>query len=156
MFTYITKTQFMKRPLIYFVPLLMVCLAGCLSKPAAVIPTPHPKGSFSGKFWRFHFTKATSKIDTLIANITLVLDSAGNYSVGGDTTSVHAGSFGKWGLGVGDDLVFTDKTLPATGTPTKQHLDGDYLYSYDGSTLQLLKGIGDTLSYQYSFSKTSN
>lgn len=146
----------MKRTLIYLLPLLMAFATGCLSKPDKVVipPSRVPEGTFTGKFRRLHLTVKTHLIDTLNANLTITFDASGNYAVSGDT-SIHAGCKGLCILGVGDDLVFTDKN-PSTTTQAKQHLNGDYLYTYDGSNLQLLRGVGDTLSYQYNFNKSSN
>jgi hypothetical protein len=147
----------MKRNFIYLLPLLMIFFAGCLSKPAAVVipPVTVPVGSFTGVFKYYHITTKTGVTDSLTADITVTFDAQGNFTVGGDTTTVHAGSFGKCILGSADDLIFTDKTLPATGTPAKKHLDGDYLDSYNGTTLQMLKGVGDSLSYRYVFNKSN-
>jgi hypothetical protein len=111
-----------------------------------------PVGNFTGTFTRLHLTHATGKIDTLNANILLNLSASGSYAVTGDTT-IHAGSFGTYGFGYADDLVFTDKTLPPTGTPAKPHLSGDYQYSYNSGLLEMIKNVGDSLSYQYNFTK---
>jgi hypothetical protein len=143
----------MKHKLLYLFPLLIACTAGCSKKPAVVdYQLTVPTGNFTGLFTRYHLTVATGKIDTLYANILLNLDASGNFAVTGDT-SIHAGSFGKYSLGTGDDLLFTDKTLPATGTPVKPHLSGDYLFTYGSGILNLQKDVGDSLSYQYSFTK---
>jgi len=143
----------MKYKLIYLFPLLIAFTAGC-SKKAAVVnyQLPVPVGNFTGQFTRYHLTVATGKIDTLYANILLNLDASGSFAVTGDTT-VHAGSFGKYSLGVNDDLSFTDKTLPVTGTPAKPHLNGNYMFTYNSGILLMQKDVGDSLSYQYNFTK---
>jgi hypothetical protein len=146
----------MKRNLTYsIVLLLMICIAAACTKKTDVVnyQLTVPTGSFTGKFIRLHLTHATNKVDTINANSLLLnLDASGNFTVTGDT-SVHAGSFGKYGLGVGSDLVFTDKTFPTTGTPAKQHLNGDYLYTYNSGILEMLRNVSDSLSYQYIFTK---
>lgn len=142
----------MKRfiPHLLFVLFIGGCLAGCTkTTPPVNVITPSFKGNYSGTFVRVHENLTTFKLDTLSATITVKLDSLGAYTVGGDTTTVHAGSFGTYALGYNDDIVFVDKTLPKTGTPVKSHLSGDYLYSYDGTTLQLQKVIGDSIKYSY-------
>jgi hypothetical protein len=142
----------MKRNFTYLLPILLACFAGCLSKPAPVVipPVTVPTGSYTGVFKYYHINTKTGVVDSLIAHLNLKFDASGNYSVSGDTTK-HAGSLGKCVLGPTDDLIFTDKTFPATGTPGKMHLDGDYLDSYNGTDLQLLKGVGDSISYRYNF-----
>jgi hypothetical protein len=133
--------------------MLLVCLAGCAKKPATVnYQQTLPVGTFTGVFIRLHLTHATGKIDTVNANLLLALDASGNFAVTGDT-SLHAASMGKYGFGVNDDLIFTDKTLPTTGTPTKSHLSGDYQFTYNSGLLEMLKLVGDSLSYQYQFTK---
>jgi hypothetical protein len=130
----------------------MLVMASCLSKvKTAVNPIILPKGTFVGQFAKLHRNITTGKSDTAYANLTLKMDSLGNYAISGDTATVHAGSFGKFGLGVGNDMLFTDKTLPPTGTPAKTHLNGDYLYQYSNGVLEFVKGEGDTISYQYYF-----
>jgi hypothetical protein len=143
----------MKRNLTYSIVLLLVCLTvACSKKPDVVnYQLTVPVGAFTGKFARFHLTHATGKVDTIYANSLLLnLDVSGNFAVTGDT-SIHAGSFGKYGLGVGDDLIFTDKTLPPTGTPAKLHLNGDYQYTYNSGILEMVRNVSDSLSYQYVF-----
>jgi hypothetical protein len=142
----------MKRNLIYLLPLFILCMASCLSKPDKVAPTPALSGTFSGQFQRVHTSVSKGENDTLIANISLTLTN-GVFSVAGDTSTVHAGSKGTYTLGVGDDYIFTDTTLPATGTPAKTHLSGDYKFQYNGTILGLDKNVGDTISYQYYLTK---
>jgi hypothetical protein len=140
----------MKRNLVYLLPLLITCFAGCSKDPKTVnYQITPPVGNFSGTFQRWHLSHATGKTDTVTANLYLHLDAAGTFTVTGDTATVHAGSFGTYGLGVGDDLVFKDKTLPPTGTPAKVHLSGSYVNSYSSGNLVLQKTIGDSLFYQY-------
>ncbi|HEY4328042.1 MAG TPA: hypothetical protein VGN20_28920 [Mucilaginibacter sp.] len=145
----------MKRNLVYLLSLLTLTavVAGCAKKPATInYQQTLPVGNFTGKFVRLHLTHATGKIDTVNANLLLSLDASGNFVVTGDT-SLHAGSMGKYGFGVTDDLIFTDKTLSATGTPTKSHLSGDYQFTYNSGLLEMLKLVSDSLSYQYQFTK---
>jgi len=146
----------MKHSFTYIVLLVTICVAGCSKKtPVENIPLVTPTGTFGGFFRLVHTTVATGKNDTVKANLTLVLDAQGNFTVTGDTSSVHAGSFGKFSLGYSDDLSFTDKTNLAA-IPKKSHLNGDYKYKLEGAVLGLDKNVGDSLSYQYYFTKASN
>jgi hypothetical protein len=149
----------MKRKFIYFLPLLLVVIymVSCSKETVQkTIPLVVPTGTFDGSFKLVHTTVSTGKNDTVGANLTMVTDAQGNFTITGDTSAVHAGSFGKFSLGVGSDLVFTDNTFPKAGIPTKSHLNGDYRYLYDGNTLGLDKNVGDSLSYQYFFVRSSN
>ena len=146
----------MKRSSIYLLPLLLISLASCSKKtPVENIPLVTPTGTFGGYIQLVHTTVATGKNDTSTANLTLVLDNQGNYAVTGDTSTLHAGSLGKFSLGYNDDLLFTDKTNLNAGNK-KVHLNGDYRYQYNGSVLQMDKNVGDSLSSQYYFTKASN
>jgi hypothetical protein len=141
----------MKLKFYYAIPLIVACLAGCSKDP--VVATPQlsvPVGSFTGRFVRYHLTVATSKVDTVYANLLLSIDASGNYAVSGDTAKYHAGSLGTVALGANDDLVFTDKTLPPTGTPAKTHLSGTYNFTYNSGIFEMSR-LGDTISTQYQF-----
>lgn len=143
----------MKHKLLYLLLLLMILGAGC-GKTSNTAPSLYaPDGSYSGQFRLLHRHTNKDHFDTLKANITLTLkNSDGTYSVTGDTTTLHAGSFGTYGI---NNLAvnFTDKTYPSTGTPTKVHLNGLYQLYYDGSIFQMLSYSADTLSYQYDLKK---
>jgi len=80
------------------------------------------------------------------------------FKVTGDTSTVHAGSYGDYGVNsIYNTVTFIDKTYPKTGIPTKAHLDGTYQYYYDGTVLQLLGNSAlDTVSFQYNLTKTGN
>lgn len=146
----------MKRNFIYLLPLLLISLASCSKKtPVENIQLVTPTGTFGGYIRLVHTTVATGKNDTLTANLSLVLDGQGHFTVTGDTSKLHAGSFGTFSLGYSDDLTFADKTN-LNAVPKKIHLNGDYRYSYDGSVLGLDKNVGDSLSSQYYFTKSSN
>jgi hypothetical protein len=137
-----------KLNLLYLLPLLIAM--GCGKEKIASTPQIQlPAGIFNGPFAKIHRNLTSGKSDTVVATIKLTTDASGNFAVTGDTSTVHAGSKGKFSLGYGQDLVFDDKTFSATSTSTKTHLNGDYIYSYDGSSFQMVRGVGDTISYQY-------
>jgi hypothetical protein len=86
------------------------------------------------------------------------METATGFKVTGDTTTIHAGSYGNYVVTTGTSQIqFEDKTWPLTGTPAKIHLDGIYSYTYDGATLQMAAyDPADTLEYYYKFTKTGN
>ena len=141
----------MKR-LIYVLPLLLVLAAGCFNNSANE-PAPDPSGTFSGEFR--HISKhPDNTIDTTKANIIVVIEPGVGYHVLGDTTTKHAGSKGHYGI-AGNGIMFVDNTYPKTGTPTKTHLNGEYVFVYNGSIFQMAKSSGDTVAFQYDLKKTN-
>jgi hypothetical protein len=132
---------------------------GCTKLTQTTPPAPPvPSGTFTGTFRYLHRHSDLAPFDTLTANITVKLLTNTNpfsYTVTGDTSTVHAGSFGSFVL-TSPYMVFTDKTFPTSGTPTKQHLNGAYLYYYDGNVFQMLAYNADTLGVQYDLKKISN
>jgi hypothetical protein len=149
----------MKNKLLYLLPLLvLVILAeGCLKTHTDAIPAAAiPSGTFVGQFKLYH--RHTDKVpyDSLTANITVNLVSSGyTYTVTGDTTTLHAGSYGTYGIS-SPYMIFNDKTYSASAPVTKTHLSGYYLYNYDGTNLLLYASSSDTLILGYSLKKTSN
>ena len=142
------------RKLLYFFPFALLALSSCLSTPdvTPTITVGSPSGNFTGTFRRVHRNTLTNKYDTLKANLMLSLSTTAGYAVTGDTTSLHAGSKGQWGVS-SNYLSFIDYTLQGTGTPKKIHLNGNYTYGYDGKLLQFYATFADTLAYQYDFTK---
>ncbi|MBS1532316.1 MAG: hypothetical protein JSU01_18585 [Bacteroidetes bacterium] len=144
----------MKHRILYLVPFIAVFLAGCLGSTNT--PAPVVSGTFSGQFRLFHRHTTTSPFDTLKANITLTLAPAptNTFSVTGDTSTVIAGSKGTYQLASnGNFILFIDSTIPTTGTSSKAHLNGEYIYSYDGNSLQMVANSLDTLQVQYDLKK---
>jgi hypothetical protein len=147
----------MKR-LIYVMPLLLALATGCFNNQANV-PAPDPSGTFAGEFRRIHRNKDL-KIDTTKANIQVIIEPGIGYHVLGDTTTLHAGSKGHYGIN-GNGIAFVDNTLPVPVNgvkpppPVKVHLDGEYLFVYNGSIFQMIRTSGDTLSLQYDLKKTN-
>ncbi|HWD87664.1 MAG TPA: hypothetical protein VG367_06020 [Mucilaginibacter sp.] len=146
----------MKHKLLFLVPVVIavIFLSGCFGGKST--PAPSLSGSFSGQFTLFHRHSTTSPWDTLKASITLTLSPApgDSYAVTGDTSTVIAGSKGNYQLATnGNFILFLDSTLPTTGISSKVHLNGEYVYSYDGNTLQMLAGAPDTLQVQYNLKK---
>lgn len=145
----------MKQTLLYLSILSVVVAFGC-KKLNYQPPPPYPTGTFSGKFGYLHRHTDNVPYDTLLATITLKLKNTdGTFTVTGDTATVHAGSFGTYGIN-SSYINFADKTFPATGTPAKSHLNGLYLYSYDGASLKMLFYNSDTLRYEYDLTKSAN
>ena len=150
----------MKFKLTFFLSILVILTGfsvGCVKSDVANTPAPIvPSGVFAGTFRYIHRHTDKVPFDTLTASITLhLLTTNFTYTVTGDTSTVHAGSLGTFSL-QSPYMVFTDKTFPTSGTPVKQHLNGAYLYYYDGNTFQMLAYNSDTLAVQYDLKKTSN
>ncbi len=145
----------MKSKLPLFLLLVIVFASGCLGEKATT-PIPVPSGYFSGQFRKIHKSATTGKIDTLSCNLLLYLNTATGFSVGGDTSTVHAGSYGGYAI-TSSYIQFNDVTYSKTSTSTKTHLEGIYEYYYDGSTFQMLgTPVSDTLAYQYDLKKSTN
>ena len=147
----------MKRRFIYLLPALLVLTVfatGCF-KNNNTPPIPYPTGTFEGQFRLLHKKLTDTKVDTLKkATIQLVLETGMTFKVLGDTTTVHAGSKGQYGINSAY-MAFSDDTNPKTGTPEKIHLYGNYSYIYDGSTLVILAVQGDTINYRYDLKKVN-
>ena len=144
----------MKHKLLYIIPVAALLLFGCFGTKNS--PTPTLSGTFSGQFRLFHRHTTTSPFDTLKANITLTLNPApsSSFAVTGDTSTVIAGSKGTYQLALnGNFILFVDSTIPKTGTSTKAHLNGEYIYSFDGNSLQMIANSLDTLQVQYDLKK---
>jgi hypothetical protein len=137
---------------------LTVFVCGCsINKSNSPAPVT-PSGTFAGQFMFLHLHSFTAKVDTFKANLQLVMQPTTGFKITGDTSTVHAGSYGSYVFGSDyTEIDFIDKTYPATGTPVKNHLSGVYQYTYDGSTLQMVAyGPLDTLAYIYNMKKTGN
>lgn len=146
----------MKHVFIYPLLIGLFYLTSCSKDtPVQTIPVVTPTGTYGGHFQLVHTTIKTGVNDTIGCNLTMVLDAQGNFTITGDTSTVHAGSLGKFSLGYHDDLIFEDKTN-LNATPKKVHLNGDYRYAQQGAVFGLDKNVGDSLSYQYYFTKSSN
>jgi hypothetical protein len=141
----------MKQKLLYLLPFLLLVGGGCLKSDYK--PPVLPSGTFSGTFGYLHRANDRIKFDTLLASVTLTLQSSNlTFTVTGDTTTLQAGSFGTYALDT-SIIDFFDKTYSATSVNAKKHLNGIYAYAYDGSRLNLLYNISDTISMQYELVK---
>jgi hypothetical protein len=144
----------MKYKLLYLSLLLGVLVAGCIKDAKQTTPIPAPSGTFTGVFKRLHRHTDKVPFDSVKATITLKLQTpAFLFNVTGDTTTVHAGSHGTWGVNQ-QYIQFNDSTFSAKST--KNHLSGYYLYNYDGTNLIMYASSSDTLVIGYSLKKTGN
>jgi hypothetical protein len=86
------------------------------------------------------------------------MEPATGFAVTGDTSTIHAGSYGVYVVYLANGVVaFSDKTFPTTGIPTKYHLSGLYGYHYDGTNFQIsYYSPLDTLALVYNLKKTGN
>ncbi|WP_426668356.1 hypothetical protein ACPPVU_19540 [Mucilaginibacter sp. McL0603] len=146
----------MKLKLLSLFSLVTILATGCLKTPKAAAPAPAPSGIFTGEFKLLHRHTDKVPFDSTKATITVNLQTpAFNYTVTGDTLTLHAGSYGTFGVS-GPYILFNDKTYSATAAVTKTHLSGYYLYNYDGTNLIMYASSSDTLVLGYNLKKTSN
>ena len=146
----------MKHQLIFLLPLLVLFMAGCMKSTPDIPPQPLPSGTFTGTFKMLH--RHTDKVpyDSVKTNLTLTLQPAVNaFAVTGDTSTVHAGSFGSFSF-LSQYIEFSDKTYSATSTSSKMHLNGTYFFNYDGTNLVIEATSSDTLTVGYFLKKTGN
>lgn len=144
----------MKHKLLYFLPLLSLFAAGCIkSVSSTATPPPVLNGTYTGEFRYLHRHNGSAFYDTIKSSIIVTMvNSSATYTVTGDTSTLHAGSYGTYGYNA-TYINFADKTYPTSGTPAKFHLNGAYLYYYDGTTFQMLATPTDTSSYEYDLKK---
>jgi len=148
----------MKRSIFYLAILLGAFLSGCGTNNNVLPPAPAPSGTFTGEFTLYHINPVTNTVRGDSVTLDLSLETASGFKITGDTTTLHAGSYGSYvGNSGTSQIVFEDKTFPPTGTPIKAHLNGLYDYRYSGTTLELRAyGPQDTLEYFYKFKRTGN
>ncbi len=145
----------MKHLILYLFFSLLIITTGCIKSASNPPPPPIPSGTFTGQFKLYH--RHTDKVpyDSLKANIIVTFKTPDyTYAVTGDTSTLHAGSYGTYGVSV-PYMIFNDKTYNPNSY-TKTHLSGAYLYNYDGITLILQATSVDTLILGYVLKKTSN
>jgi hypothetical protein len=144
----------MKTRLIYLLPLLLAALiTGCnKNNDSNTTPVVLPVGNYSGQFLRIRRNPSTNVLDTAIANLNLSLSQSTGYAVTGDTSTLHAGSYGAYGVN-SYYIQFVDKTFSSSAPFTKYHLEGIYSYTFDGTKLNIGVAYGDSLSLQYNFVK---
>jgi hypothetical protein len=148
------KTNNMKPRLLYALLFIIVLVSGCFNDKSA-LPAPTPSGTFTGQFRRVHITQKTGLRDTLKANIQVDLNSTTGYKVTGDTSTVHAGSYGTYSVN-SSYIQFNDATLSPTIQPAKVHLAGIYQYYFDGTVFQMVYNTPlDTVSLQYDLKKVN-
>ncbi len=146
----------MKRKLTYLLSLLLLMLfvVGCIKPPPADDGTtqPLPEGLFGGTFTVIHFNVNKQKLDTTTVSTSVQMSLSNGFSVTGDTTTIQAPSHGNY-TGYGGGLVFNDATAGGSDINSKKkHLNGVYLYNYDGSRLQM-EMQNDTIALLYNISK---
>jgi hypothetical protein len=144
----------MKRLFTYLFPVIAVALTtGCFNTKGGD-PAPEVAGTFTGQFRRVHRAAGQTAIDTVKANLKITITPGVGYEVLGDTATVHAGSKGHYGINNASGIAFVDNTN-LNAIPAKTHLNGEYAYFYDGSTFQMVRNSGDTLSLQYDLKKSN-
>lgn len=139
----------MRRSFTYLFPFCFVALliTSCVKGSSTTdTAATFPAGTFTGQFRAIH--KTTTTVDTQKANITLTLSTQTGFKLTGDTSTLIAGSHGGYLFNTTYGY-FVD----STAVSSKVHLNGTYLYSYNGSVFQMLQVSGDTLTYQYDLVK---
>ncbi len=126
---------------------------GCL-KTGDSAPLLQPQGKFAGRFLKIHLNLLTKKQDTTSYNVEMELVNL-TFKFTGDT-SRHAGSKGKFNYNEAY-IQWEDSTVPA-GTNSvnlpKPHLNGTYIYHYNGAELDFT-AQNDTLKYYYDLKKSN-
>jgi len=144
----------MKRLSHLFLFLLLLPFSACVKQNDSVPTVVLPTGSFSGTFMKIRLAPGTAKYDTTTANLQLTLSQTSGFAVTGDTSTLHAGSYGAYAANA-YYMQFVDKTYNPNVQPVKYHLEGIYNYAYDGSNLLIYVNYADTLSLQYHFTKNN-
>jgi hypothetical protein len=142
----------MKHKFFYLLSLLVVLSAGCIKDSKQAPAPPAPVGKFTGQFIYLH--RHTNKVpfDTLKTDITINLQTDFTFTTVPTNTAVHVASNGTYGI-ISPYLAFTDQTYTTTPLPTITHLNGYYIYNYDGTTLKMLAYSVDTLALEYNLTK---
>jgi len=144
----------MRKGLNYLLVMLSVLLVveSCTKNTPYSAPSSNfPVGNFIGPFTLIHKNPVTNKLDTSSALVTLAMTSNVTYAIGGDTTKIQASSYGSFDVNnITQILTFYDATVTKTTNlnAPKKHLNGPFLYTFDGQNLHIY-GSSDTLSYNY-------
>ncbi len=152
------KRATIKHTLIYLLPALLLCLDGCVKTqrdPEKYLADKgYPLGTFEGNCIKLRRKTVDFKFDTVKVKLKLILSTNIGYSLSGDTTSWHAGSYGSFSEDFAN-MVFDDVTHPSSSTSKKTHLSGFYTYDYDGTTLIITPGgaQSDTLRFTYNLKR---
>lgn len=120
------------------------------NQPTVVLPT----GNFTGQFLKIHLNSTTSRYDTSKAALQLSLSQSTGFAITGDTATLHAGSHGSYAANA-YYIQFIDQTYNAAKPSSKYHLQGVYNYLYNGTQLVMYVSFADTLSLQYTFTKSN-
>ena len=137
-------------PIAAFILFASACTKINDNQPAVVLPT----GTFTGQFLKIRLNPVTSKYDTSTAALQLTLSQSTGFTVTGDTTTLHAGSYGSYAANA-YYIQFVDQTYNAAKPGSKYHLQGVYNYLYNGTQLVMYVNYADTLSLQYNFAKSN-
>jgi hypothetical protein len=148
----------MKKFLFFALPVFVMMVSSCV-KNNDVEETPYiaPVGKFTGNFTRYRarfinnkYVYDTTRVSGLVLNLTST-----TYKTTGDT-SIHAGSKGLYFYDR-QLMEYRDSTVKA-GTNSinlpKPHLNGVFVYNYDGTSLNF-SASNDTLLYLYQLKKTN-
>jgi hypothetical protein len=146
----------MKHKLLYLFVLSGMLATGCVKSVKQAPALPTPSGTFTGQFIFLHRHTNSKPFDTVKTNIIIKFVTPDfTFSVTPSDTTIHKPSHGVFGVN-SPYLIFSDKTYIATSPPAVPHLNGYYLYNYDGTTLKMLAYSLDTLALEYNLTKTGD
>lgn len=143
----------MRHKLLYLSFLLVIVATGCLKTSQKSQPTPTPSGTFTGQYVRYHRHTGIGKWDTVKTNLSVNFSTTDNtFTVTSATPTVHANSYGTFVMS-SPYIGFSDQTYSSSDTSKVAHLQGYYLYSYDGTNLTVYATSADTLVIGYTLKK---
>jgi len=145
----------MKHKLLYLFLSLSIIATGCVKSTPNNQPAPTPSGTFTGEFKVLHRHSDKLPWDSVKTNLTVQFNTpAYTYAVSGlDTSTLHIASHGTFGISA-PYISFTDQL--ANTSPTEWHLNGYYVYNFDGVSLIMYVSSSDTLVAGYNLKLKSN
>lgn len=147
----------MKHKLLYLFLFLVIVATGCIKSAPKNQPAPTPSGTFTGEFKVLHRHSNKLPWDSVKTNLIVQFNTpAYTYVVSGlDTSTLHTASQGTFGVSA-PYIYFTDANANAAGTEKMWHLNGYYLYNFDGANLVMYVSSADTLIAGYNLKLKSN
>lgn len=146
----------MKHKLLFLFLSLIIVASSCVKSSVKTAPAPVPSGTFTGEFEVLHRHSNKLPWDSLKTNLTVQFNTpAYTYNVSGlDTSTLHVASHGTFGISA-PYIYFTDAEANTSPT-TKWHLNGYWLYNFDGTKLLMYITSSDTLAAAYNLKLKSN
>jgi hypothetical protein len=145
----------MKHKLLFLFLSLIVIATGCVKGSSKNQPAPTPSGTFTGEFKVLHRHTDKAAWDSAKTSLTVLFNTpAYTYAVSGlDTSTLHVASHGTFGISA-PYIYFTD--AEANNLLTRWHLNGYWVYNFDGKNLVMYISSSDTLVAGYNLKLKSN